>query len=427
MPNNARTDLQLSDDGDTVISGIKGTQEKAVTSTPTRSGSAADTSRNSFNRAEMKVKKAILPKGTSYNKSEKVQAKLPHPDTNYSRTHQLRFDFRLRLDSITLEPEAKLASVLKFKAMIGKIMEEENTMVLYPYSSSSSAVPITAMARMPNTFTELKRYVPSIKAPLKDSDLVYGQIYIGTNSDYADWKATFLEWSKDNGHGLFLKYVQDERLTVLGYLLYTHKMSNAPWYQGLLSKKSTIPIGARFRKISGQKPRERAAVHLECARSNHDGVKSFLYKHCSKNTKPPYLTGFPVIFIPDKMHISNKHSKSGAQIVATRQGNLAGKIILRTSWSIYDIDMVNKVHKISLRTMISRIMREDEKGKTRQLYHSVDSTWNDEGAIFGWHPQFDDQAQIVMTGLLPYLKSLYGDSVESYFSPGAVGMQSKQR
>ena len=32
-----------------------------------------------------------------------------------------------------------------------------------------------------------------------------------------------------------------------------------------------------------------------------------------------------------------------------------------------------------------------------------------------------------MTGLLPYLKSLYGDSVESYFSPGAVGMQSKQR
>ena len=32
-----------------------------------------------------------------------------------------------------------------------------------------------------------------------------------------------------------------------------------------------------------------------------------------------------------------------------------------------------------------------------------------------------------MTGLLPYLKSLYSDTVESYFSPGTVGMQSKQR
>ena len=32
-----------------------------------------------------------------------------------------------------------------------------------------------------------------------------------------------------------------------------------------------------------------------------------------------------------------------------------------------------------------------------------------------------------MTGLLPYLKGEYGDSVESYFSQGAVAMQSKQR
>ena len=113
--------------------------------------------------------------------------------------------------------------------------------------------------------------------------------------------------------------------------------------------------------------------------------------------------------------------------MAKRQGNLASKITLRTSWSISGINMVNKTHKISLRTMISRIMREDENGKTRQLFHSVDNTWNDEGTIFGWHPQFEDQAQKVMTGLLPYLKGEYGDSVETYFSQGAVTMQSKQR
>ena len=77
--------------------------------------------------------------------------------------------------------------------------------------------------------------------------------------------------------------------------------------------------------------------------------------------------------------------------------------------------------------MISKIMWEVDDKKNRQLFHSVDSTWNDEVTIFGWHPQFDVQAQTVMTGLLPYLKSQYGDTVESYFSPGAVTMQSKQR
>jgi len=88
------------------------------------------------------------------------------------------------------------------------------------------------------------------------------------------------------------------------------------------------------------------------------------------------------MFIPDKVHISNKHSKSGAQIVAKRQGNLVTKIELRISWSIFVMNMVNNKHKLSLSTMISRILWEYKLRKMRQLFHSVDSTWNDEGNIF---------------------------------------------
>lgn len=105
---------------------------------------------------------------------------------------------------------------------------------------------------------------------------------------------------------------------------------------------------------------------------------------------------------------------------------------LYTSWSIYGIDMVNMKHKISLWTMISWIMWEDGDKKMRQLFHSVDSTWNDEGTIFWWLPQFDDQAQTVMTGLLLYLKSQYSNTIEFYFlrvqllcSPNNVGVRIK--
>ena len=76
--------------------------------------------------------------------------------------------------------------------------------------------------------------------------------------------------------------------------------------------------------------------------------------------------------------------------------------------------------------MMSRNIWEDEDRKKTTTI-PVDSTWNDEGTIFGWHPQFEDQAQTVMTRLLPYLKGEYSDSVESYFSQGAVTIQSKQR
>ena len=85
-----------------------------------------------------------------------------------------------------------------------------------------------------------------------------------------------------------------------------------------------------------------AAVHLECGRDHHEQVEEFLRIHYSKNINPPFITGFPMIFIPDKTYISNKHSKYGAQIVAKRQGSLVNMIELRISWSIYDIDRVNK-------------------------------------------------------------------------------------
>lgn len=63
-------------------------------------------------------------------------------------------------------------------------------------------------------------------------------------------------------------------------------------------------------------------MHLECARNNHNHVRELLRLYCSENTKPPYITGYPIIFISDKMHNFNKHSKSGTQVVAKQQDKI---------------------------------------------------------------------------------------------------------
>ena len=137
-------------------------------------------------------------------------------------------------------------------------MEEENTAVLYLYSKSSSAIQLLLCT--PNKFTGLKQYLPSFKPPLKNGDVVYRQVYIGTNSEYKDWNTNFLEWTKDSGHGLFIKYVRDERITPVGCLLYAHKMLNSHLNQTTLSKECGVLIAARFRKISDQKSRERSGT-----------------------------------------------------------------------------------------------------------------------------------------------------------------------
>ena len=159
-------------------------------------------------------------------------------------------------------------------------MDEESSVVLYLESTSLSAVPVIVTTRLPNKYKEFKLYVPSLSPPVKNTVILRIARCMLVPTRCLPIGAPFLEWTKDNGQGLFLKYAQDEHKTTVGYLLYTHKTSSAAWYPTILSKKSDIPIASRFRKIYGKKTTERAAVHLEYARDQYDQVKDFLRIYC---------------------------------------------------------------------------------------------------------------------------------------------------
>ena len=110
------------------------------------------------------------------------------------------YNIRIQLDKIMVEPESTTSMVAKIKQLIIKITKKESSAILYPYSSTSSAVPISDNKCLPNIYTELKRYVPGLKSPMKNTDLAYGQLYIGTNITFDDWKVNLLEWTKNHTH-----------------------------------------------------------------------------------------------------------------------------------------------------------------------------------------------------------------------------------
>ena len=88
--------------------------------------------------------------------------------------------------------------IKKFKELFTKIKDDKSSAVLYPYSTSSSATPMMAKARSLSTYIELKRYVSSVNLPVKNGNIMYGQMYIGSNISFNDWKSNFTEWTKDN-------------------------------------------------------------------------------------------------------------------------------------------------------------------------------------------------------------------------------------
>ena len=123
-------------------------------------GKKAVKSNNSNKKAKTSNAKGGIQKKQSTEKIYKqpnkktLQRRLaPHPDPLHVRAHQLWYDVRLQLDKIMEEPESTVALVAEFKELFKKIKEEESSAILYPYSTTSSTVPIMEIARLPNTYT----------------------------------------------------------------------------------------------------------------------------------------------------------------------------------------------------------------------------------------------------------------------------------
>ena len=338
----------------------------------------------------------------------------------------VRFDIRLRIGKGTSDKLAKDIIIKQFLILFKKIFEEERTLVLYPYSSTSNASPITERKHLPATYADLMRYVPSLKVPRQTIEHAYGSMLIGTNSGFDDWKTNVVAWTKSNGMGLFKKAIQAEHIATVGYLHYSHKRTNESWMASTLTELCGVAISARYRKISKSSDDDSKAIHLECERKHGELVRGKLRTTFTKDGKGISVTGFPIIFVPDRMFLHSTASKAGAAVVAKRQATLVQNIETRMSWGIAGLDVVSKEHGITLRVMISRITHIGDDDIERQLFHSIDSSWNEEGVVFGWHAIFDEQAQTVMAGLYPYLRSIYGDSVVQYFSPETIGLQSNQ-
>ena len=347
------------------------------------------------------------------------------PAKDLPRQMSKRYNVTISLgDNMELDV-AKKVLVQNMRQLLLKIKEEESSMTLLPYSSSSSARPISNISQLPKTYVNMLRYIPSLRIE-KGSAMAYSQIHLATTTHYDDWKQNVVEWTKLHGHGCYLRLLQAEHTSTAGYLHYTHKGTNGPWLNEKIEQLCKVPISTRNRKISRSGDNNARALHIECARDHMTAVKRVLHATFKKGADGRSITGFPLIFVPDRMHLLNNKAQAGAAVVAMRQAKLVKTLEIKPCWGVTGLDIINKSHKISLRTMLSKIMWTSADDTPHQLFHSVDPTWNGEGVMFSWHPIFKEQAQTVMMGLLPYLKDKYGATVEQYFSEGTLGMQSHQ-
>ena len=151
-------------------------------------------------------------------------------------------------------------------------------------------------------------YVPSLKVPKKNIEYAYGHILLDTVSQFDDWKGNVVNWTRSNGMGLFVCSLQSEYTTCMGYLHYLHKRTNEKWISQALTELCDVSVYPRYRKISKTTENDATAVHIECDRDQAGKVRDILRETFTKDDKRVEVTGFSLMFVPDRIYLNSNMS-----------------------------------------------------------------------------------------------------------------------
>ena len=94
-------------------------------------------------------------------------------------------------------------------------------------------------------------------------------------------------------------------------------------------------------------------------------------------------------------------------------------IIVRRSRYIQSLDITDMEHGKSLRDIIMGMKSKTKP--TMSVFHSVDPAFNqDDTYVLAFLPEFESQADQILSQLVPYVKHLEGEYVTKFFSSEAL-------
>ena len=93
------------------------------------------------------------------------------------------------------------------------------------------------------------------------------------------------------------------------------------------------------------------------------------------------------------------------------------------NWEVSALDIRCNTIKSSLRDLVMGLQTSEKK----QMFFSVDLSWNRQSFIFTCLPQHESEARSFIPGLLPYLRYKHGKSVDKFFTAPAIERHASSR
>ena len=248
-------------------------------------------------------------------------------------------------------------------------------------------------------------------------------IYIVHSEYLEDLQLDLGTWMNNGNHALYIEMLQVERKKEAGFFTNSLNSMDKINLAETLEAKIGFRVGLRWKPIAGTfgKGGPTRAMHVELdAKHFHLGLRKL------SDAFGMGISGFDdgrkMRFFASLINVKSKATKLSIKKAIARQGFFEKNVRKAYFSDITELDIKPTGSTLpSMRKMLTNI--KSIQFPHLRMIHSVDETWEK----IRWKgdytylvmPQLEEEADLMMNNLLPYLRHEYGDEVMDYFTSDA--------
>ena len=325
------------------------------------------------------------------------------------------------------EADKKLYSAAQ-KWMV-KMSESDKTIALLPwYDSDMGENIIHTYKDIPTSLFLFKKYFQRAN-PNEKGGKVYTDLFLLHAKPIEEIKGDMSWWLRKEKIDIYVKEIQSEATSRLGWLLFSFGEIHIKTLMTEISLLTETKIAGRFKPVLEEvwdptidNKKRLKAVHLECARKDERSARLRLKKLYS-TASTEYPLGIRMRLIPEYRDIKGNVSniKKVANIRA-KQAHFLKALENDSTDDIMNLDVTHSTLNLTLREMIMSIQSWGDY--EANLFHGINQSWKGNKITFSFLPMQSNAAKMIIDGIIPFIRSKYGDEALDFFVPEAVDTKS---
>jgi len=299
---------------------------------------------------------------------------------------------------------------------VTQLVDEDPHFVVYPHNLSAYESvddlppPIETSDDIPDDIDDWLEYFPGAKPRLTGGD-TYTSLLIGMSKPLPKVVKSLSAWMRNKKFGLWKAYLQSERPTSLGWLLFSTQTMDIDMLKDAISDHlENIPVGLRWKMIShgsqGAIPKDQQvrALHVLVDELDVPMAKPLIL--ALYTSKPSVGHQFPLHIrmriVPEMDSVLNTKGRQNVDKLRACQNTwLSGKLIQIKTWEIALLDDESEDLGMTLRDAMM-----DLRHPTNQkfnLFHSIDKHFRDKCHVLTVLKSAESHAHAMIAAMLPYL------------------------